>query len=92
MKDYLKIIVTVVITFLATSFLNAVVNKSSATQKDLIVVKTEAFEYTDKSIMQHERVQNEQFQKISTQLENNMEYSRENKKILEKLLDIQLKR
>jgi len=92
MKDYLKVIITVVITFLATSFLNAVLNKSNATQKDLISVKIESFKYTDKTMVQHEKVQNEQFNKISVALENQMDYSRDNKKMLEKLLDLQLKR
>lgn len=52
-KDYLKIIVTVVITFLATSFLNAVINKTNAKQADLIIVEEKAYNYTDKAIETH---------------------------------------
>jgi hypothetical protein len=90
MKDYIKIIVTVVITFLATSFLNAVINKTNATQTDLIEVKTEAFTYTDKCIIQHEKVQAKELENLNskiTSMDNNIT---DIKEMTGKLLDMQL--
>lgn len=90
MKDYMKVIITVVITFLATSFLNAVINKSSASQNDLIEVKTEAFNYTDKQILQHERIQQAEYQAIKNDMASIKETGKNTQAMVERLLDIQL--
>lgn len=90
MKDYMKVIITVVITFLATSFLSTLVNKSSATQKDLILVKTEAFGYTDKQILQHEKVQQVEYNAIKNEMISIKETGKNTQVMVERLLDLQL--
>lgn len=92
MKDYLKVIITVIITFLATAFLGSLVNKSNATQSDLIDVKTESFEYTDKAISQHEKTQSAQFETLNKSIVSVDANTKANKELLQKLLDIQLKK
>jgi len=91
MKDYIKVIVTVVITFLATSFLYSLSDKSNATQSDLIVVKTESKDYTDKAISQHEKVQTKELETFKTEMVSIKENIADIKDMTGKLLDMQLK-
>lgn len=87
MKDYLKVIVTVVITFLATSFLNALINKSAATQKDLLIVEKKAYEYTDKEILQHEEKDKYRYDAIMQRFEGQKELINQRFDDLEKRLN-----
>lgn len=107
MKDYLKVIITALVTALITIVASGFVNReskirNSATKNDITIletktnnkikaVKKESFEYTDKTIEKLEESQDVKAQILRDNINYVRKSSERTEKMVERLLDIKLK-
>lgn len=64
MKDYIKVIITALLTALITLTVTGAFNYPKQVRKELQVVEKNANNYTDKRIIEHEKKEDEKFNRV----------------------------
>lgn len=64
MKDYIKVIITALLTALITLTVTGAFNYPKQVRKELQVVEKKANNYTDKRIIEHEKKEDEKFNRV----------------------------
>lgn len=90
MKDYMKVIISALVSAIITLLIAGLFNYPSKIKAEIILVEKKANSYTDKAIIQHEKVQVKEIETIKTELAAIKETSNNTNQMVSKLLDIQL--